>query len=262
MTNFERTILWCEFPHRVDWKKLNKILKEENYRPEIYIACTSFSNYKWWAREIKKSCKNIKEINAWPVLTKEEGYWFSGFTSKNCIDRLLDFKNTKLKIDLEPPLPKGNYSNWKVLEYILGIMFQKGKNRAHLSETIKEISRSNDVLINEFPLPKFLLKRWGCYYHTRNKNIMCYTSLLKHRGLLRWWNFHMAKKRKASMCSIGLIHSGIFGNEPHYKHAEELATDMRYAQKHGFKNIAVYSIDGIMKRSNPNAWISALKDSP
>lgn len=262
MAGFKRIVLWCEFPHKVDWKRLDKILKEVDYKPEVYVACTSYENYKWWAREIKKSCNSIKEVNAWPVLTKKEGYWFSGFTDRKCIDRLAEYKKVKLKIDLEPPLPKGQYSNLKVLAYTLSMILKKGKNRKHLMKTIKEASAKNDVLVNEFPLPKFILKNWGCYYPTHNKNIMCYTSLLKHRKILRWWNFHIAKKRKAKMCSVGLIHSGIFGNEPYYKSFKELVIDMMYAQKKGFEEIAVYSLDAIMKRKEPNVWLQALKNCP
>lgn len=254
---FKRAVLWCEFPQKVDWKILDKILKELNYKPEIYVACTSFENYKWWAKEIQKSCKNIREINAWPVLTKEEGYWFSGFTSRQCIDRLLEYKNTKLKIDLEPPLPRSRYSNMTIIRYFLKMLLRKAKNRQYLTHTIRSVSERNEALINEFPLPKFILKNWGCYYPTKNKNVMCYTSLLKSRWLLRLWNFHIAKRR-ASMCSVGLVHSGIFGNEPYYKDVKELVADMRYAQKQGFENIAVYSIDSIMRRENPSAWLSAL----
>lgn len=256
---FRRIVLWCEFPNKVDWKKLNTILKSVDYKPEIYVACTSFENYKWRSKEIQKNCDSIKEANAWPVLAKNEGYWFSGFTRKDCIDRLLEYKGTKIKIDLEPPLPKFKYSNINILRYLINILFSKGKNRNYLAKTISELSKNNEVLINEFPLPKLLLKRWGCYYPTGNKNIMCYTSLLKHRKLLRLWNFYLARKRKATMCSVGLIHSGIFGNEPHYRHESELAEDMECAQKQGFSNIAVYSIDSIMRRQNPSAWLSVLK---
>ena len=257
---FKRIVLWCEFPQRVDWKRLDRILEEAMYKPEIYVACTSYENYKWWAREIRKQCRNIREVNAWPVLAKNEGYWFSGFTSKQGIDRLLEYKNTKLKIDLEPPLPRFNYSNLNVLRYLIKILFKKGKNRHYLARTISELSKNNEVLVNEFPLPEFILKRWGCYYNTENKNVMCYTSLLKHRTLLRWWNFMMAKRRKAAMCSLGLVHSGIFGNEPHYRNVKELATDMRYALREGFSSIAVYSIDAIAKRSDAISWLKALKD--
>ena len=131
-------------------------------------------------------------------------------------------KKVKMKIDLEPPLPKGKYSNLKVLMHSLSIMFKKGKNRKYLAKTIMEISKNNDLLVNEFPLPQFILKNWGCYYPTHNKNIMCYTSLIKPlRGLLRWWNFMMAKRRQATMCSLGLIHSGIFENEPHYEKVKD-----------------------------------------
>jgi len=57
--------------------------------------------------------KNIT-INAWPVLTKQEGYWFSGFTSIKSIDKLKQYKGLNIKIDLEPPLPNFNYNNIKI----------------------------------------------------------------------------------------------------------------------------------------------------
>ncbi len=259
---FERIVLWCEFPQKVSWKDLNNLLLKAQFSPEIYVACTSFENYRWWAREIKKQCPCIKEINAWPVLTKTEGYWFSGFTKKDNIDRLLEYRGTKIKIDLEPPFPNHSYTNFKIAKFILGLLFKKGKNNKHLRNTITELSKTNDVLVNEFPLPKIILKRWGCYYPPGNKNVMCYTSLIKNKLLkkiLRWWNFNTAKKRKASMCSLGLIHSGIFGNEPYYETPEDLVSDMRYAMKKGVRQIAVYSLDSIMRRKEPSAWLSALK---
>jgi len=256
---FKRIVLWSEFPHKTNWKKLGELLKEADFHPDIYVACTSPDNYKWWAREIKKQCKSLNEINAWPVLTKAEGYWFSGFTSKDCIDRLLEYKDTKVKIDLEPPLPKIKYTNFGIAMFLFKLLVRKGKNNKHLFKTITKASEKNDVLVNEFPIPKPLLKRWGCYYPTHNKNVMCYTSLLRYRSPLRLWNFWMAKRRKARMCSIGLIHSGIFTDEPYYTRVEELEKDLLYAQKQGFEEIAVYSIDAIMKRKDPTAWISSLK---
>ena len=259
MHKFDRIVLWCEFPQWVDWKKMDKLLEEAMHKPEIYVACTSHQNYKWWAREIKTQCKNINEVNAWPVLAKNEGYWFSGFTNKKSIDSLLEYKGTKMKIDLEPPLPKYRYSNWNLARYLLSLISKKGENRKYLAQTIAEAEKSNDVLINEFPIPKFILKRWGCYYPTKNKNVMCYTSLLKHKTLLRWWNFMMAKRRRATMCSLGLIHTGIFGNEPHYNNVKELTTDMEYALRKDFRNVAVYSIDSIARRSDAISWLKTLK---
>lgn len=259
MAGFENIVLWCEFPQDVKWKELDRMLADAQFSPETYVACTSYENYRWWAREIKKQCPNLKEVNAWPVLTKSEGYWFSGFTKKECIDRLLEYKGTKIKIDLEPSFPNHDYTNTKIAKFLLGLLLKKGKNNTHLAKTIEELSRNNEVLVNEFPLPKMMLKRWGCYYHSTNKNIMCYTSLLKPKSLLRAYNFAIAKKRKAKMCSLGLIHSGIFGNEPYYQTPKELVSDMRYAMKKGVRNIAVYSLDSIMRRQDPISWLNALK---
>ncbi len=72
MDKFKRVVLWCEFPQTVDWKKLDKMLEETIYRPEIYVACTSYDNYKWWSREIKKQCRMIKEVNAFNVVVFPE----------------------------------------------------------------------------------------------------------------------------------------------------------------------------------------------
>ncbi|MFH0798259.1 MAG: hypothetical protein V1906_02495, partial [Candidatus Woesearchaeota archaeon] len=71
-------IYWCEFPENVNWKSLQNILDKLGYKIIIYVPCKSLAQYKWWKHELKKTCPNVKEVNVWPILEKNEGYWFSG----------------------------------------------------------------------------------------------------------------------------------------------------------------------------------------
>ena len=96
-------IYWCEFPEKCNWKKINDWTK--NHKIVTYITCTSRENFEEKKLKIHKICKNI-EINAWPTLSQEKGYWFSSFTDKKSIDSLNQYKGLKIKLDIEPPMPK------------------------------------------------------------------------------------------------------------------------------------------------------------
>jgi hypothetical protein len=89
-------IFWSEFPEQVDWNKVNK---EIDFDTEIYAACKDRQEYLAWKKKIKN--KHIK-MGAWPILDKKDGYWFSGQTSKENIDKLDEFKDVDIKIDIEP----------------------------------------------------------------------------------------------------------------------------------------------------------------
>ena len=96
-------IYWCEFPDQVDWKEIDSWLGKKKIT--AYITCTSRTDFEKQKKAILKITKKI-EVNAWPTLPKEQGYWFSGFSSKKAIDSLEQYRGLKIKIDIEPPIPK------------------------------------------------------------------------------------------------------------------------------------------------------------
>ncbi|RME55140.1 hypothetical protein D6777_01470 [Candidatus Woesearchaeota archaeon] len=257
----KKVIYWCEFPEKVDWKTLQKILEKLDYHITIYVPCKDKPQYIWWRQEIKKLAPNVKEVNVWPILDKEDGYWFSGFTEKYNIDKLDNFNGDKIKIDLEMPYNAEVYSFWRSLVYVLKHLFKKGPNRMYLLNKIFKLNKESDILVNEFPLPKFFLKRWGCYVKPIKgikKNLMCYTSIFP-RFYVKYFIKSRLKENKNLSISLGLIGPGILKKEPTYKSIKCLKKDLSMASSLGIKNIAVYSLESILDKENPNDWFKLVQ---
>ncbi len=256
-------IFWCEFPGRTNWDNLAKWLEELDMNIIIYIACTSRKNYEWWKREIKKTSNRIV-VNAWPTLLKEDGYWFSGFVSKKNIDKLLEYKGLNVKIDLEPPF-KGDYTNLRMINYVLKYLFKKGKNNEYLLKTIKKLNKNTHLLVNMFPFPKWYLKRCGCYVPKSLKvkrQYMAYTSISgpKLIGLMRIYdkiNFGLRKRKEKFSVSIGLIGEGILNTEGVYKNTNDLKKDLDMVKSLKINDVCIYSIDSISKKNK--SWLQVIK---
>src|SRR3989338_4111993 len=153
---FNKVIFWCEFPNEVDWEIFNKIFK---IKSDIYIASKTKKEFLKWKSKIKN--EYVKNIGAWPVLTKEEGYWFSSYSSKKSIDRLFEFKGIKMKIDLEPPLLV-NYGWLKmVYAYSKLLLFKKAKNHNYINKKILELSKNTEIILSGFPFPKWFSSIYG-----------------------------------------------------------------------------------------------------
>jgi len=272
----KKIIFWCEFPEQVDWVYLNRLLTKLKLHVEIYIAAGSKKEFEGIKRKIK--CKYI-ETSVWPILSKEGGYWFSGFSDKKDIDRLKQFKDYKIKIDLEPPLPKWTYKNHRIIFYALKQMFRKGENNEYLKKTIYNLAKTNKVetvvnqmqiIANEFPLARWYLERQGMYVDIKKnitKNIMCYTSFagIFFRLFLRMYMGYYMKKTVERyngnvMFSIGLIGPGILKNEKIYRNIEEFGQDLNMVNESGASKVAIYSIEGLLKRDKPEEWLKLVKN--
>jgi len=154
---FKRIIFWSEFPEQVNWKKTLKLI---DFKSEIYIAVKSKKEFLNYKKKIKS--KNIT-LGAWPILPKKEGYWFSGFTSIKNIDKLKEFKGMKIKIDLEPPIPPFNYSNIKIIFWLIKMYCKKAKNKEYLRAVIYWLANNNT---------KILIHQIYDYIHRQRFNII------------------------------------------------------------------------------------------
>ena len=259
---FKKVILWIEFPTKnFNWKKAESLLKGIPH--EVYVASKSVNGYNSYKKKTKLN------LYAWPIISFKEGYWFSGFTSKKLIDELRKWKGIKIKIDLEPPLPEWEYTNFKITSYAIKKIFQKGKNNDYLKDVIYEIAKNNDVLINEFPFPKWYLKRQGIYLELKNKmrkNYMFYTSFAGPvlrplvKAYLKIFTKLAVKKNPEISFSIGLIGTGILKKEGTYNTVEQFKEDLMLIEKSKARTVAVYSLDSIMKRKNSEEWTNAIKE--
>ena len=222
------TILyWCEFPEKCDWKKLASWIKEEKII--IYVTCRSREDYEQKKKKIQNVSKNI-EVNAWPILSKEEGYWFSAFTNKRSIDTLEQYRGLKIKIDIEPPIPK-TYTLKNAFTWVIINIFKKAKNKKYFQEKIISLSKDTEIILSTFPLPKWILKRWGWIEDPKIKYNYMYYSTFIPSGL-KWlykhyykWHF---KTNKEDYIALGLIGPGIFKKEPIYKDIKEMKEDIHF----------------------------------
>ena len=62
------------------------------------------------------------------------------------------------------------------------------------------------------------------------------------------------------MFSIGLIGPGILKNEKTYRNIEEFKQDLDMVNESKAEKVAIYSIEGLLKRENPEEWLSLVKD--
>ncbi|MBU4352683.1 MAG: hypothetical protein KKA65_01510 [Nanoarchaeota archaeon] len=254
----ERIIFWCEFPNKINWKKLNELLKKNNLKVNTYISC---KNKKDFLQKKKFSSKNINILGAWPVLPKTRGYWFSGFTEKKDIDLLKEFKGINIKIDIEPPIPKKGSLNIWLTNYFL----KRQKNKKYLHEVIKEISKKSNVILSTFPCPNFAVKRYGFFKDkSLTYNFMYYSTFIPKilRPLYRLYYrlFMLTKDKDKTYFALGLISKGIFNNEPVYKSVKEFRKDIKFLKKNKAKHFVIFRLGSLLERKNPNEWIKAIKE--
>jgi len=249
-----RVIFWCEFPEQLNFKKLNSAI---NFNTEIYFAASSRKEFMGIRRKIKN--KNIS-VGAWPILEKKDGYWFSGFVSRKCIDKLDSFKGINIKIDIEPPIYNGRHSLIKDFFWLARYSTKKGENNDYLRYKTSRIS--SNLIISGFLLPKFIRKRYGHDINNGVKNYICYTTFFLRilRPLARFFLIRIIKRmRKDNFYAVGLANPGIFKNEPDYESIEEFKADIAMMKTAKIQNLCIYSIEGILKRKDSNEWLSLIK---
>ncbi len=253
-----RVLFWCEFPERADWKAINKI----EFKTEIYIAAKTRKEYERWKKKVRS--KKIK-TGAWPTLSEEEGYWFSGFSKKEAIDKLKEFDGVDIKLDIEPRFPGRGISMTKILfKYLILNMIRKGKNNRYLKEVIRK--RRGKTIISGFPLPGWITRRFGDITElgdNMEKNFISYTTMTPRkitRMYLKMFTRKAVKKYgNKAMFGIGCVGKGIFGDEKTYENIEQFKQDVKMIVEGGAKNIVIFTIEGVMERKNREEWLREIK---
>lgn len=265
---FRNVLLWCEFPLRADWKKLNELFRMHGIKARCYIAVESPEEFREWKRRLAKF-KGIIIEGAWPIIPLETGYWFSGFIDKKEIDTLDKFKWAKLKIDIEPPYRYfKHFTVFTAMAWVLLHLFLPAKNRKYLAEKLVQLDAKNEVILSSFPLPDFLLKRYGFIRDKKFRyNFMVYTSMflffLKplYRLYYKFFIKYQLKKDKETYFALGLLAKGVYNAEPEYKDVRQFKKDIRFLLRSNVRNCVIYSIEGINQRKDPEEWIKAIKES-
>jgi hypothetical protein len=236
---FDNILFWCEFPNEIDWNLISKNLGKNKVR--TYVASSSVKEFEKFKKE---SPKNIIVEGAWPILPKEKGYWFSSWTDKKDIDFLKEFKDYKIKVDIEPPIPE-RFSYFWLIKYLL----KKSQRKIILPENAIE---------STFPFPNWMLRRIG-WQNNKIKNFMYYSSFvprwLKPVYRLYYKSFIKKHNSKDTYFAMGLLDEGIFKNEPTYKNKEEFKRDLEFLNKNKVKNIVIFRLGSLQDKAN---WILPL----
>lgn len=261
-------LFWCEFPERINFEKLNNLFKENNFTAKFGIVCTSKEDFLK-KKEFLSTFSNLKLVRAWPILPKEQGYWFSSFSSKDAIDSLDQYQGMAIKIDVEPPIPivKNYTSNPLKMQWFFWNHFvRKGKNLKYFQEKLLKLSKTTDIMLSTFSFPKFILERHGVIFAKQFKyNFIYYSSFIPrmlrpmYRAYLKPIIKARLKHNPTSSFAVGLLSPGIFLNEPCYKSPKELEADVKFLKERGVQNIVVFRLGSFLEIDNPQAWIEILK---
>jgi glycosyltransferase involved in cell wall biosynthesis len=264
---FENILYWCEFPSRADWKELNSLFVSNGMKAKCYLCVESVEEFRHWKAQLRHY-KGIDVVGAWPSIPLDKGYWFSGFVEEKEIDKLGQYKWMNLKIDIEPPFKYFKMLNVvNALLWVLIHPFKRAKNNLYLREKLVETIKKNELIISTFPLPEFILRRYGFFRNPRFEySFMFYSSMIPfvfrplYRIYYRWFMGRALRRSKDTYFAVGLISKGIFNSEPQYSNAKQLTSDLKFLLRNKAKNLVVYSIGGITERKNPEEWVKAIKE--
>jgi len=246
-------IFWCEFPNKLDFKKLEDI----SFPCSIYFASKNKNEFLKYKNQVKN--EKIK-VGVWPLLSKKQGYWFSSFSSEKSIDKLKEFQGISMKIDIEPPLPDFSFNYFKFALYLIKYAFKKGENHEYLNQTIKELSKDTNIIQSTYPFPNWVLKNYGLDKEQKTKfNYFLYPSMFSNFLKHFIWRYYQTITNNKDYFALGLISKGIFGNEPTYKSIKEFEKDLQIFKKLNLENIVIYSIEGLLNQNNYKEWLSLLK---
>ena len=252
---FKEVSFWCEFPNKVNWNSVDTIFKKYKLKPKIYIAVKTKKQFLNYKKKIKS------DLTPWVLLPKTHGYFFSGFSKKADISHLEQFKNMKIFIDIEPPLPRVPIIAFPL--FYIWLFLHKAKNYPFLKKQIAELSKKSKTLVSEFPFPHFIFRRLGVYISPKDprfkNNITkvlgaCTTFFPLIKLLFRPFIFHEVRRKieedPNAYFAVGLMGSGIVGLEGSYKNSEEFKKDLEKFYNLKAKNIIIYSLEGLMQRKD------------
>ena len=247
---FQEVLFWSEFPEQIDWEKLNVLLKGKQCR--IFFASKSKREFLSYKKRV--TIPSVK-IGVWPVLSLEEGYWFSAFMNPRSLKKLEEFRGIPMKIDIEPPFPKKKYSFCSMLSWLQEyILMRSPPFRKEFHAVIRSLANDGEVILSGFALPTLFREQYGDPVHEQYKrNFIFYSTF--HLPFLRCYYRLFFLYHRNEYFALGLANHGIFGNEPEYRSIKEFARDVHWAKKMGIKKIVIYSIEGILKRKDAASWL-------
>lgn len=239
-----------EFPTKENLGKIKLI----DFSTDLIIAANSVYYFNYLKNLVKKH-KNIKEVIYWPILDKDEGYWFSAFAKNSALKRIMNElqqnrKPLKIMWDAELPFYKS---------LILKNMLDYFKNRKLILDFFKNAEKYNiKIMTSEYPLEsKFFRKLLFDLFlisfdpeKFKNRKIaMLYSSFLKNHPNLEHFLENQIEIGKDSfeknfVVALGTIAAGINGDEPILS-PQDLERDLRAVKNNGVNEVFIFRLGGL-----------------
>jgi len=258
-------------------------------------VCVQVSAFEGLAPVLRAHAEHGLEPAVWLLLPKHHGYWPSERNAELYaarVEALLSWAARErvqvpwLAVDLERPLWQAQmldraYGLAKSLAQ-LGLAaanlnprrfaraqaaYQAMAARAH-DAGVRLLCAAHDYVLDDLLAGSNLLQDlhevpvlggpWDAL------SLMLYTSLgCERRSLYEAARELRLRLGDRAAASIGLTGAGVLGTEAHYTRPEDLAPDVAALKAAGVRDVAIYSLEGILSSREPQAWFeSALAAAP
>ena len=231
-----------EFPNKENLAKL-KLLP---FPTKLYLGAHSLKEF-----ENIKISSSVKEKIYWPLLKKEEGYWFSPFSKRLAVERILkEIEGKDIPVMIDAELPTHPQPLLYLTEFP-SFFITRDYIRSFVAKQKKvytaEYFPSSKVMESIF----FFL---GLSFKPKNHYPikMVYSSMHdfgeeKTKGILS-----SAKKRYGRRLRVGLgtMGVGIRGDEPSLS-KEMLERDLQMCKSVGIEEIIIFRLGGLKKEYLP-----------
>ena len=244
-----------EFPTSANLEKIKLI----NFPTKLIIGCRSLKEFCILRAKFNKE-KNIRELIYWPILEKDEGYWFSTLSKHSAIKRIIDelkSNNNPLTImwDAEIPIKKA---------LIFTQLINYFRNRKLIRDFFINAQRYRiKILTSEYPyidkfvinllMRIFLIKFEPRLYNSRRIS-MLYTSFLKQRlknesDISNFLDKQIKYEKNIFgeiILGLGTISTGVKGDEMILT-PKELKRDLRIARNNKVDEVVIFRLGGLNK---------------
>lgn len=235
-----------EFPDEKTFEKVVSI----DFDTRFYLAAKNLSEFYGFKEKIKNN--HVQEVVYWPVLEREEGYWFSPWVEKSALERIFqEIKERENKeylevmLDLEFPLGRARLLNFEDFK----------ENKKYISDFIKEAKGYNlgVITVEKSWLPDWILEPLGLSYKMEeygHKKIKMYYSSFRRRFLPDFLVDKLFErklrqfKKEGAIPALGCIATGIYGNEP-LNSPEILEKELQSVKGENFSEVIIFRLAGI-----------------
>lgn len=231
-----------EFPNGLNLRKASLLSSPA----KLYLAAGSGREFKCITSKIKN--KRIKEFIYWPLLTREESYWISPFSSRKGLQRIfheLEKQKIPVMLDLELPTTRNPWLYFTQLPHFW-------RNKRLIQRFIHNY-RGDIYLAEYYPEGKKserLLQFFGLHYPSKKAKIikMFYRSMHHFSDDFLCKELQRGRKEYGSrfIPSFGVIAPGVMGNEPVLS-PEQLEKDFQIVKEEGMKEVILFRLGGLDK---------------